>query len=141
MNRDKADHREKLGFEHMLKGADGFTVPEGYFDALPERVLKRWKRYCEEQQSYKRNRLRRWGMSVWMKAASILLLMGLALWWWQRGVVEGRSTVELDSVSDEAVIEYLLEEGMRWRMSSLGWKILSFWRWKEVLICNKIVMP
>ena len=110
MKGNKKEHREKLEFEDMLRGVDGFTVPEGYFEALPQRIVERWKQRQRRRAMAQRRSMR---SRIWllMKAASVLLLLGMALWWWQLGGAHSKPADEFDAVSVEAVIEYLLDEG------------------------------
>ncbi len=112
MKGDKKDHREKLDFEDLLGGVDGFAVPEGYFETLPQRVVERWKQGQRRRTMAQRRSMRN---RVWllMKAAVVLLLMGIALWWWQLGGAHAYSADEFHAVSEEAVIEYLLDEGVQ----------------------------
>lgn len=107
----------------------GFRVPEGYFDTLPDRVLARHKgRHSDHKPlgPYAGGMARRLGLPPWRMAAlaaSLALVLVAAIWAvWGTGNQSFLKTGDLagmEQFSEEQVLAYLDQQ-----MDGLDWDLL-----------------
>lgn len=108
-----------------------FSVPEGYFDSLPEKVMQRIA--AGEKQSTRRVPLRKWWIAAAAACAVAVLALAIRLSLPQepaqtayeddaeylelmevstRTLAEYEQEVDLDDISQDAIIEYLAYNGL-----------------------------
>lgn len=74
--------------------------PDGYFEDLPGRMIRRWRNEMPAQ------RQRKFILQRWMAVAAMLTAVLIGVWWW---TLPANETVPLASISNTEAFQYVSE--------------------------------